>query len=140
MSTYRINEGSFELPDGYVDQTLNVFPNSSAVPADFSVVVSRDTPLVGENLQAYFERQMKQLPSSLPGLKVLRRGELTLGGQRAMEVEYTWVSKGMKMHQRQATLLVGGTVLNVTASALDNSYQKFDAQFREILNSFRFDS
>lgn len=140
MGTYRINEGSLELPEGYVDQTLNVFPNSSAVPADFSVVVSRDAPLAGESLQAYFERQMKQLPNSLPGLKVLRRGEMTVGGRPAMEVEYTWVSKGMKMHQRQATLMVGGRVLNVTASALDNSFQKFAAQFDDILNSFQFDS
>jgi hypothetical protein len=140
VGTYRINEGSFELPDGYVDQTLNVFPNSSAVPADFSLVVSRDTPLAGENLQAYFERQMKELPGSLPGVKVLRRGTLTVGGRQAMEVEYTWVSKGMKMHQRQATLLVGGRILNVTASALDNAFAKFAAQFEEILNSFRLDS
>lgn len=140
MGTYRIHEGSLELPDGYVDQTLNVFPNSSAVPADFSVVVSRDAPLAGENLQSYFERQMKQLPNTLPGLKVLRRGQTTVGDQPAMEVEYTWVSKGMKMHQRQATLMVGGRILNVTASAHDNAFHKFAAQFEEILGSFKLES
>jgi hypothetical protein len=140
VGTYRINEGSLELPDGYVDQTINVFPNSSASPADFSIVVSRDTPLAGENLQGYFERQMKQLPNSLPGLKVVRRAQITVGDQPAFEVEYTWVSKGMKMHQRQATLMVGGRILNVTASALDNSFHKFAAQFDEILSSFKFES
>lgn len=140
MGNYRFNEGSLELPEGYVDQTINVFPNSSSSPADFSVVVSRDSPLAGENLQAYFERQMKQLPNTLPGLKVLRRGQITVGGEPAMEVEYTWVSKGMKMHQRQATLMAGGRILNVTASALDNSFHKFATQFEEILDSFKLES
>lgn len=140
MGTYHINEGSFELPEGYVDQTLNVFPNSTSVPADFSVVMSRDLPLANENLQMYFERQMKQLPDSLPGLKVLRRGSLTLGGRQAMEVEYTWVSKGTKMRQRQVCVFAGGQALNLTATALDPAFPKFADEFEGILKSFEFPS
>jgi len=138
MSEYRIHEGNFELPDGWVDQTINVFPNSPSSPADFSVVITRDNAYANETLQDYFERQIKQLPDSLPGFKELRRGELTVGEKKAVDIEYTWVGKGKKMHLRQVCLMLEKLIFNITATAVAPHFPKNAAQFDQILNSFKF--
>ncbi len=138
MPNYRIHEGNFDLPDGWVDQTINVFPNSPSSPADFSVVITRDKPFADETLPEYFERQIKQLPDALPGFKEIRRGELTVGGTAAVDIEYTWIGKGKKMHIRQVCVMLDTLILNITATAVAPHFSKNAAQFDEILNSFRF--
>jgi hypothetical protein len=138
MPKYQINEGIFDLPEGWVDQTINVFPNSPSSPAEFSVVITRDNPFAGESLKDYFERQIKQLPGSLPGLKILRRGELTVGGKEALDLEYNWIGKGKKMHIRQVSLMIDKTIVNVTATAVAPYFPKYVSQFDEVLASFKF--
>lgn len=138
MPIYQLNEGTLELPDNYTDQTMNVFPNSPSSGSDFSVVITRDVPLANEDLKSYFDKQLKQLPGALPGIKILRRGELTVGGLPALEVEYDWISKGRKMHHRQVSMMPEKLVLNITASAAANNFQKYAAEFDQILNSFKF--
>ncbi len=138
MPNYLINEGNFDLPDGWIDQTINVFPNSPSSPADFSVVITRDNPFANETLQGYFERQIKQLPDALPGFKELRRGSLTVGEQEAVDIEYTWIGKGKKMHIRQVCVIVKNSILNITATAVAPHFPKYSPQFDDILVSFKF--
>jgi len=138
MPNYKINEGSFELPEKWVDQTINVFPNSPSAPADFSVIISRDVPLANEDLTAYFQRQVKQLPTSLPGVREIQRGSLTVDKVDAMQIEYTWMNKGKKIQQRQVCILIDNKVMNFTASATAQIYPKEIQKFDDILNSFKF--
>ncbi len=126
------------MPEGWIDQTINVFPNSSSNPAEFSVVITRDNPYANETLTAYFERQVKQLPDSLPGYQEVRRGNLTLGKKEAVDIEYTWVGKGKKMHIRQVCVMAKDLILNITATALAPQFSKYAPEFDKILNSFEF--
>lgn len=138
MQKYKLNEGTLEMPDEWVDQTINVFPSSSSNPAEFSVVITRDNPLANESLKEYFDRQIKQLPTSLPGFKEIRRGELKLDGKDAVDIEYNWIGKGKKMHMRQVGTLHNKVILNITATAVAPHYPKYSAEFDKILNSFKF--
>ena len=126
-----------ELPDGWLDQTINVFPNSSD-PAEFSVVITRDTPFANESLKEYFERQVKQLPDSLPGFKEIRRGNLMMDDREAVDIEYNWIGKGKKIHIRQVCMLVDGVILNINATAVAPYFPKYASEFEKILSSFKF--
>lgn len=138
MQTYTLNEGTLELPDEWVDQTMNIFPSSASTPADFSVVITRDTPLANETLKKYFERQIKQLPDALPGFKETRRGELKVDGRDAVDIEYDWIGQGKKMHIRQVGLMLDGVVMNITATAVAPHFPKHSADFDKILQSIKF--
>ena len=138
MQEYQLNEATLELPDEWIDQTINVFPNSSSDPAEFSVVITRDNPYAKEDLEKYFERQTKQLPDSLPGFKEIRRGKLTLDDRDAVDIEYNWIGKGKKMHIRQVCTMVDEIILNITATAVAPHFPKHAPEFDKILKSFKF--
>ena len=138
MQEYRLNEGTLEMPDEWVDQTMNIFPSSSATPADFSVVITRDPALANESLEQYFERQIKQLPDALPGFKEIRRGELKVDDKDAVDIEYNWIGQGKKMHIRQVGLMLDGVVMNITATAVAPHFPKYSADFDKILQSIKF--
>ena len=138
MQKYTLNEGTLELPDEWIDQTMNIFPSSSSTPADFSVVITRDVPFAGESLNDYFERQIKQLPDALPGFKEIRRGKLKVDGRDAVDIEYEWIGQGKKMHIRQVGTIFNGVVMNLTATAMAALFPKHASEFDKILNSIEF--
>jgi hypothetical protein len=139
MQKYQLNEGTLELPDMWVDQTMNIFPSSASTPADFSVVITRDNPFANESLEEYFERQIKQLPDALPGFKEIRRGKLKVDGKDAVDIEYQWIGQGKKMHIRQVGTIVNDAVMNITATAMAPHFPKHAPEFDKILNSIKFD-
>lgn len=57
-SPYRIQEGSFALPDAFLDRTVNIFVPSGNERATPSLNISRDTLRPDENLTTYIDRQI----------------------------------------------------------------------------------
>jgi hypothetical protein len=138
MGTYQINEGAFELPDGWPDQTVNIFSTSREAPAEFSLVISRDEEQEGEGLRDYVARQHKALYEQLPRLRMLRRGDVVLDGRPALDVEFTWESDAGLMRQRQVYVAHDGTILTLTATAREALYAKYEAALDDIAASFKF--
>jgi hypothetical protein len=138
MGTYQINEGAFELPDGWPDQTVNIFTTSREAPAEFSLVISRDEELEGEELRDYVARQHKTLYEQLPRLRMLRRGEAVLDGQPAVDVEFTWESDAGVMRQRQLYVAHDGAILTLTATAREAFYTKYETAVDDLTASFKF--
>jgi hypothetical protein len=138
MSTYRINEATFELPDGWPDQTINIFPNSREDTAQCSLVMSRDQTQAGETLVDYVARQHKLLYEQLPQLHMLRRDDSTVDGLAAMEAEFTWQSETGLMRQRQVYLVRDGKALTLTATSLDRDFSHYASVVDDIIASFHF--
>lgn len=138
MSTYHINEATFDVPDGWPDQSINIFPSSRDVPTEFSLVVSRDEPQEGEQLDDYVARQLKQLYEQLPDLRVLRRDELPVDGETALEAEFTWRADAGTMRQRQVYIVRDGKALTLTATALERFYAKYETVLDDLVSSFSF--
>lgn len=57
-SLYRIQEGSFALPETFLDRTVNIFVPSGNERATPSLNISRDTLRPEENLTTYIDRQI----------------------------------------------------------------------------------
>lgn len=55
-SLYRIQEGSFALPETFLDRTVNIFVPSGNERASPSLNISRDTLRPEENLTTYIDR------------------------------------------------------------------------------------
>jgi hypothetical protein len=143
-----MDEARFELPGGWQDQTVHIF----AVPAsagegmgdgpqgaEFSLVIHRDTPQPGEDLAAYVERQLANVKATLPGVRILREGELTVGGLAAREAELRWEAEGAGLlRQRQVYVRRQGRVLTMTGTAPERLYAKHAGAMDALLASLRF--
>jgi hypothetical protein len=139
MNIYHANEFVTVLPEGLKDKTVNIFSLTDEGPSELSVVIARDKPQKGEDLDAYAQRQLAMLQQRLSMFRVLRREPATLGGEPAVSVDYTWQSPEGKMFQRQVMVFVkatGGALL-LTATSRDQLAPKWEAAFANMLTNFR---
>lgn len=71
-SLYRIQEGSFALPETFLDRTVNIFVPSGNERASPSLNISRDTLRPEENLTTYIDRQIALMKKNLASIGYFR--------------------------------------------------------------------
>lgn len=71
-SLYRIQEGSFALPETFLDRTVNIFVPSGNERASPSLNISRDTLRPEENLTTYIDRQIALMKKTLASIGYFR--------------------------------------------------------------------
>lgn len=112
-----MNELTLDLPDGWQDKSVHILSSPGESP-EVTLVVNRDQPNAGEDLEGYVTRQIKQMTTELPGFRLLGLEEATIGGQPATHARIAWRPKQGEMFQSQMFMLrPGGNVLILTASA-----------------------
>ncbi|RLB92244.1 MAG: hypothetical protein DRH26_06690 [Deltaproteobacteria bacterium] len=140
MDTYNINEGSFQITGGWEDETTNVLTwlpkNESSRP--FSFTIERDESEADENLESYAARQLKTLIEDLDGFEMIRRRRLKIGSYPAEELEFTWISDGEKVAQRQAYVIRQNKVLAFTGTMMEKFTSDGVMLWETILSNFRF--
>ncbi len=139
---YIFNEGSIEVPDGLIDQSVNLLGTKNG--DGLNVVISRDLPQPQESLDAYVNRQIKSLQAKMAGFKLHARHLVPVNTERraidATEIAFEYKQNGVKLYHRQAILLYPPTgqilVIAMTSSVA------FDAQdehsWQATLASFKF--
>lgn len=149
--SYLMNDVRLEIPGGWDDQSVNIFallppgrvagdelpPGAAPVP-EFSFVVHRDAPREDESAAEYVERQIMQLQGTLPGLTVVRRGELLVGGVAALDAEFRWAADQGLLHQRQVYVPRRGRVLTFTATAPARVWFRHAETVEQVLGGLRF--
>jgi hypothetical protein len=140
MQPYFINEGHFLTPQGCEDETTNLleWPPKDEKSGPFSLTINRDEPESGEDLRSYVARQLQSLRQELNRCEILHHKVRRIDGLPAEEVEFTWISDGEKLAQRQAFVIRQGKALAFTATMA----QKFTSHgvwlWETVLSSFRF--
>lgn len=118
---YVLQEGSFSLPDGYIDRTVNMFTLGSETPAPLSLSVSRDTPLPHEPLSDYVARQVQNMMSRLPGYARLDSQAISLPANASIlgiQTHASFMTQERLYYQRQAVFMIRpGCVLVFSATA-----------------------
>lgn len=140
MATFHATEFSLSLPEALKDKTINIFSLTDEGPSALGVVISRDRALEGEKLHAYAERQLTLLQQRLPLFRIVKNGDVTLDGQPALEVDYTWQNGADQMYQRQVFVHApaSGVMVLITATCKGARIEpQWEAMFRELLADFR---
>jgi hypothetical protein len=138
MSTYHINEGTFDVPAEWPDQTLNIFPSDDSGASECNLVISRDPVMDGEDVAGYVERQLKEMGKALPRLRLLGNEELELDGEPARRVEVSWLGEQGSLRQSQVCAVREGRALVLTLTVPERLYLKHSGKLDEVLESFRF--
>ncbi|EDF8719531.1 DUF1795 domain-containing protein [Salmonella enterica] len=134
---YRIQEGSFTLPETLTDRTVNIFVpegNEHSLPG---LNISRDTLKPGEDLTAYVDRQIALMKKNLSQHQVQSRAPAQAGrGSDALSGEQITTShKAGKTvaYQHQAGFMTGpGRVLVFTLT----SPRPFDEKTNQMWNDW----
>lgn len=137
MSSYHINEGSFDLPDAWADRTLHIFSETEAPDPAWNIVISRDKAPDGESLSGYVTRQLGEMSKALQNLKVIQNEEIVVDGAPAREIISTWLGERGVVRQRQVALMWRNRTVVFTLTVTDYLYERHAAVLDELLKGFR---
>lgn len=133
MYFYRTNEAQLWIPEDWRDQSVNIFTSSSTDPSDCSFVVSREKCPEDLTLQGYASQQLGLLKRSLSLFVLVQQVDTLIGKKSAIEVEYTWISNGKRMHQQSLCVFHKSQVLTLTGTAPDDLYEQYRPTIQNML-------
>ncbi|CAN7450805.1 DcrB-related protein [Acidovorax sp. LjRoot117] len=138
---YQINEGSFSVPDGMQDNSINVLLAGHS-GLGFSVVVTRSRLEPGETFEQLVNRQLQLLGQQFSMAEFTDRSEhkdSASGQLRAIEYAVQFKQDGVMVYQRQVGYLLGntGNVVVMTAAAQAPLSDAQLTQWRAIRASFK---
>ncbi|MDQ2746658.1 MAG: DUF1795 domain-containing protein [Acidobacteriota bacterium] len=137
MSLYHINEGTFDLPDEWMDRSMNIFtPDASDTP-EWNIVVSRDKLDEGETLEDYLEKQLEEMPKALPRFQLKSNEEITVDDYPARKVISTWIGEKGTLRQKQIVLVKDGKSLVFTFTVLERLNNKYENVLDNFIESFQ---
>jgi hypothetical protein len=114
MTMFHTDEVSFELPEGWVDRSINLFV-PPANPSGFSFVMSRQE-LAGQGLAPFVASALATLAKEWPRFVVLGQRDRMVGPLQGREARVKWAPKGQPYYQHQVYAPYYGTALIFTAT------------------------
>jgi hypothetical protein len=141
MSIFFINEGTFDVDDGWNDRSVTAltFPSGMQTP-EASFTVTRDSlaPGAGSTVGDYVDEQLSRLARSCPQFDLIRRDDTTISEQPGQLVEFTWKTpEGKLVRQIQGVLISNGTALMMTGTSPKDRFPDFSEAFHSMIGSFR---
>ena len=137
---YPLPEGRITLPQGFEDRSVNMFILGSSIPAPLSITLSRDNTLPGEELNTYFERQIKLISAKYKGYTVLGRSAAALSQAQplpGLQVDAYFFNDRQAFFQRQAAFEVQpGRVLVFSTTRPGEFSAQQNTDWLTLLNSF----
>lgn len=140
MAQYRINVASFDVPDGWEDQSLTAFRIPAASGgSDASFVVTRDKGKGVKDFPVYIAEQIELCRKSLPDFTLLKSEHLSVQGRPAAWVEFTWAKDAVVMQLRQVFFDCEFEALICTLTSRPRDIAYFDPSWQRLMSSLVFD-
>lgn len=137
MSRYEVDEFSFDVPDGYEDNSLNIFFPASQSAGAFSITVSR-TARDEQPLAAQVQALLGELQQKLPGTKVLAHRERFMGSMPSREARVHAKDHKVPVYQRHAYVSYYGTLVTFTVTSIRAQSARCDALAERLFGSLKF--
>lgn len=118
---FHINEGSFTLPDGLRDNSMNMLLTGHS-GLDLSLIITRDRLEPGESFEAFVDRQVKAVTLQVSKFSIQERhAQKAPDRDETVAVEFAqqFTQNGQVIHQRQRSWLLPdrASVLVLTAAS-----------------------
>jgi hypothetical protein len=135
---YLTHEATLRVPDGWLDQSMNVFrlPGKSGAK-DTSLVVTRDHNTELEDPTEYAKGFLDLAGKQFNAFKLLAQGEASIDGQPAHIIDYTWRSGGAALLRQRQAFVRNGPMLIITLTAMASEFMQHDAVWVEFLSAFK---
>jgi len=118
---FHLNEGSFTLPDGLRDNSMNMLLTGHS-GLDLSLIITRDRLDPGESFEAFVDRQIKAVTLQVSKFSIQQKHAQKAPDRDdtiAVELAQQFTQNGQVIHQRQRTWLLpdAASVLVLTAAS-----------------------
>jgi hypothetical protein len=139
MAVYHTNEFSFEVPDGFVDHSINIFmtPPASSRHAPFNIIVTRDVRSEDATVSQQAATILKAV-AAVPGAKVLGQRDRTVGTLAAREARLHGIQQRIPTYARQVFVGHYTTLVTITVSSQRAQSAACDALAERFLGTVRF--
>jgi len=138
MAIYEVDELSFEVPDGYVDRSMNVFvpPANMMKGTPHNILITRE-PRSEETVAQQAARLLKELASKMPGTKILGQRDRVIGALPGREARSHGTRNGVPIYQRQFFVGHYGTLLSLIVTSTRAQSAQCDALAERLLASLK---
>lgn len=136
MATFHTDEVSFELPEGWVDRTINILAPLDH-PSGFTFVMSRQA-LAGKELAPFVAGALATLAREWPRFVVLGQRDRKVGTLQGREARVKWAPKGQPYYQHQVYASYYGTALIFTATTAFRFASQCESFLDQALAAVRF--
>ncbi|OYD49949.1 DcrB-related protein [Acidovorax kalamii] len=118
---FHLNEGSFTLPDGLRDNSMNMLLTGRS-GLDLSLIITRDRLEPGESFEAFVDRQIKAVTLQVSKFSIQEKHAQKAPDRDqtiAVELAQQFTQNGQVIYQRQRTWLLpdAASVLVLTAAS-----------------------
>ncbi len=133
---YDVDELSFEVPDGFVDQSTNLLIPTSPAGKNANIIITRE-PRTDATLAQQVVGSLTAAAEKVPGLRVLGHREREVGTVPAYEARTHSVLNKVPTYQRQLYFSWYGTLLAVTVSTARGQSAYCDTLIEKLASTFR---
>jgi len=138
---FHLQEGTFELPAGLQDNSMNMLMTGTS-GLDLSLIVTRDRLDAGEGYGAFMERQIKSVTLQVKDFEITERNEHKSAAQDeliGLEVSQKFKQNGQWVYQRQRSWLLPDKVrvLVLTAASVAPITEAQTQRWKTICTSFQ---
>jgi hypothetical protein len=137
VAAYHTDEIILDVPEDWVDRSINVFLSSPGDRVPFNILVTRDV-LRGEELAPFVRRQLQDLSKKLTKMIILGQRDRQIGPLAGREARLQWLQQGNLMYQHQVYVPYYGVALTITASSIAKLAVRCDEYLEQFLATLRF--
>lgn len=115
FTSYRLNEGTIDIPENWQDQSMNVFvlPDDSGI----NLVINRSKLPYGIDEEEYYSQLIHQFRTTLKNYQEIVCQSITLSNNPAKLLEYQWLTPEGKMYQLTVMQIYHNQLLTFTYTA-----------------------
>jgi hypothetical protein len=138
MGLYNIDEGVFELPGSWRDESITVLGHPAPDGSSFGIVVTRFQLADGQSLEAFADKHLAQHAQTLRGFELLGRRAGVVGNLPAVEAKIRWVDAKHAMFHQLAFVAYYGRVVLFTASSYAKNAEDCEKLLGRVLSTAKF--
>lgn len=133
-NTYRLNEGSINIPNNWQDQSMNVFilPDDSGI----NLVINRAPVPVGMDGEEYYQEVIHQFQHNLKNYREISQEIVHLDEKPAYLLEYQWQTPEGIMYQCTVMQICHNLLLTFTYTANNPFTKKQRQALLEVIYSY----
>ena len=138
MSSYRIQEADFDLPDAWQDQSINIFKLPAVGGAqEASFVISRDASQGDALFADYVAAQLNSAEQQLPGFTLIKRWDFDMHGHAAVLLDYSWKRENRELMLRQVFIERKPAVLITTLTTTVHDLAHHEPAWKQVMQSLK---
>lgn len=134
MATYHVEEMTFEVPDGWIDRSIQLF---SRPEGSISYNITRDDPK-GQDVGPYVAKQLKALGPKLPRFLLIGQRSRAVGTLQGYEARLQWAPQGPLFYQHQVYVPYYGAVIIFTVTGPKSLAAQCDAHLEKSIANIKF--